>query len=519
MNNELFEVESSKPFSESLIWSLNRHFYEKQGMNAWQSGAVPHQLTSSSYVGKTYASLIFAFLKDLANQGKTKEKVYILELGAGHGRLTFHILKHLNRLINRSEKTLPKYTYIISDIVEENLSFFLNHSQFQEYLESGQVDVAYFDAVKDKELHLRYSKQIISQNTLQQPIIALANYFFDSLPTDLFYCKDQSLFHCKLSLQSYRDPSNLDEADLLKNLKLTYFNEIVEVPFYEDHSYNDQLDFYRKSIEDAYVFFPHIGMNCIKNLCKLSSSGALFLSMDKGFHELVDIDHVKRPDMVTHGSMSFWVNYHAIAQHCIDYGGVPFLPTFSNFDVELACLFFSSDSSKFIQTINAYHQVVDEFGPDDFNSLKKSTYQKINSIGLRELLALIRLSAYDSTFFITILPRLKQLAKQISFNERKRIEQSLHQIWYMYFYIGESYDLAFEIGGLLYALGFYSKALVYFEHSIEQYGNTADVYYNKALCFYQLRQDDSFIDTLKEGQNAFPNFEKFKQLSELDLEA
>ena len=82
MSSEPYLVESVKPFSESLIWQLNRDFYQEQGIKAWSEGTVPHNLTSNSRVGKTYAELILAFLKDLAFKGQSEETVYILELGA-----------------------------------------------------------------------------------------------------------------------------------------------------------------------------------------------------------------------------------------------------------------------------------------------------------------------------------------------------------------------------------------------------------------------------------------------------
>lgn len=97
MKNESFEIEATTPFSESSIWQLNRDYYQREGIAAWQDGTVPHNLTSNSQVGKTYAELILGLLRDLSFQNKTTEVVYLLELGTGHGRLAYHILKHLEK--------------------------------------------------------------------------------------------------------------------------------------------------------------------------------------------------------------------------------------------------------------------------------------------------------------------------------------------------------------------------------------------------------------------------------------
>ena len=121
-------------------------------------------------------------------------------------------------------------------------------------------------------------------------------------------------------------------------------------------------------------------------------------------------------------------------------------------------------------------------------------------MSLKELIAMLRMSAYDSTMFKNFLPRLKQLITRISFAERNRLAQTMHQTWNMYFTLNESFDLAYEIGGILYDLGFFREALEYFQYSINLFGHTADVYYNQALCYYQLREDSLFLKTLTEAK-------------------
>lgn len=109
-------------------------------------------------VGKTYAELILGFLKDLAAKGQLLDTVYILELGAGHGRLAFHILQHLEKLIALSDERIPPYCYILSDIVENNLNFFQRHPQLQHFIKKGILDFAYYDAIGGKEIHLRHAE-------------------------------------------------------------------------------------------------------------------------------------------------------------------------------------------------------------------------------------------------------------------------------------------------------------------------------------------------------------------------
>lgn len=517
MKVENFEIESRTPFSESLIWKLNRDFYQQSGITAWSDDIVPHHMTSNSKVGKTYAELIFAFLKDLASKGKSKEVVYILELGAGHGRLAFHILKHLQNLRQASREETPEYCYVLTDIVEDNLSFFQDHLQFQYYLQQGLLDLSYFDASESKELYLRYAKKTISPKDLNQPILAIANYFFDSIPNELFFIQNDIISACSVAIHSKEDPEGMNTEKLIKNMEFSYFKSATDLPIYEEPLLNSILEEYRSLFSDTYLFFPEKAMKCLHNLKEFSKAGLVLLTMDKGFHELHNLKDKKEPDIVKHGSISLWVNYHALSAYCTKQGGKALFPISSNFHLEIGCLLFLPESETYHQTDAAYQEFVNDFGPDDFNSIKKMAYFNVAKLQLKELIALYRLSAYDSTFFIKLLPRLKQVYRALSFNERRRLAQAMDAVWDMYFNINEPFDLAYEIGGISYDLGYYTEALAYFQRSIALFGKKADIYYNQALCYYQLRQDQLFLNTLNEGKKAFPDFEQFKKLEGLDM--
>ena len=519
MEHPNYEVDPDKPFAESLIWQLNRDYYLKMGMAAWKDGPVPHHLTSNSLVGKTYAELIFGFLKDLAHRGYTKEKVYILELGAGHGRLAFHILKHLERLIDYHQSALPPFCYVLSDFVEENLNFFYQHAQFQKYYEEGLLDVAYFDAMHSDAIQLRRSKMEIVPGSLQQPILGIANYFFDSIPSDLFYLKNTKMFACSVSVGTAENPDGMDEAMLLQKMELAFQNEPVQSPPYKDAVLNNMLENYRQLVFDTYLFFPRAGLQCLANLHKFSKKGLMVLSMDKGFHEIYDLENVGKPDIVTHGSMSIWVNFHAFKVFCEQQGGTAYFPVSATSHSQVCCLLFLPGSEQYHEINTAYQRFVNDFGPDDFNGLKKLTYRNIAGMNLTELISVLRLSGYDSTMFANVLPQIKQVSRRITFHNRKRLAETMHQTWEMYFSLNESLDLAYEMGGIFYDLGFYTEALNYFQHSVSIYGNQPDVYYNRALCYYQLREDALFLQTVDEAKAAFPAFDKFRHLDSLDLGA
>ena len=519
MDRQTYTLETYKLFSESLIWQINRDYYEQLGLEAWRRGVVPHHMTSNARVGKTYAELIIGFLKDLVSQGSAEEIVYIIELGAGHGRLGYHILKYLDHLTEAMEIQLPPYCYILSDVVEKDLDFFKNHPQLQDYYQQGKLDYAYFDAVETDEIYLRYADKTISKKELNQPIIAIANYFFDSIPTDAFLLQEDEIASCSIALDCKIDPSGVDASALIENLELSYRNEIVKDSFYNDPILNEILEEYKTKGLNTHLFLPVTAIRCLQNLAQLSDKGLMVITMDKGFHELRHLDSRAQPEVISHGSFSLWVNYHALESYCSKMGGRSLFPSSSTFHMETACLLLLPKEEKYLNTYAAYELGVNDFGPDDFNTIKKMAFANVDNLKLIDLIAVFRMSAYDSNVFFKFLNRLKELTKSITHEERERLGQVLRQIGHYYFNIGEPQDMGYALGGLFYDLGYYEDALVHLQYSENHFGPQVDTYYNRILAYYQLRMDAEFLSTLRKAKEQFPNDSQLAVLDKLDLGA
>lgn len=517
MAQQSFPIESHRPFHQSALWQMNADYYHQQGVDAWRKGEVPHHLTSNSMVGRTYAELILGYLKDIAAQGNTVDIVYIIELGAGHGRLAYHILRHLDRLIELSTGALPPYCYVLTDIVTDNLNFFLNHPQLKEYIKNGKITVAYYDMTCTDHLHLHPHNIHIKTGDLNQSIIVLANYLFDSIPTDVFQVKAGKIYECEIALSSKMDATKLSLAIQLSQLNLDYKKTRVQQPHYAEDMYNRILDIYTDTLENSYVFFPNVSIDALQRLRTFSNRDMLLISLDKGKHDIRELDNHGPPNIVKHGSCSIWVNFHAIASACTLQGGIAHLPTFATNYLTCAALVYTTEPQNYPEVNSSYQRYVEAFGPDDFNTFKRLSYDTLESLSNKDLIALLRLSYYDSTIFIQYLPQLRRNAVDITYLERNRLVQTMDQVWENYFTLNETYDLAFEIAGFLYDLGDYESALVYYERSIHIYGFTAAVYYNQAMAYYQLKSDNLFLSTIDRGKNAFPDYKRFAELEELSL--
>jgi SAM-dependent MidA family methyltransferase len=517
MNTEYITLESNILFADSKIWDLNRSYYHEAGLSAWSDGVVPHNITSNAYVGKTYAAMILGFLKDLKVSATEDQKVYIIELGAGHGRLGYHILQHLEDLMALESEVLPAYCYVLTDIVESNLSFFEEHPQLEPFFLSGKLDVAYYDGVLSNEVHLRKSKTTIQKGQLYYPLIAIANYFFDSLPNDLFYINNGNALPCTITLETYLDVEKESAADVLQSLKST----ILQGNENQIHAHNlythRLLEEYTTLLHDTYVLSPRLSIQCIETLRHYSAQGIMLLTIDKGVTELGELQGKTEPQIIHHGSFSIYVNFDAIARYATYVQGKSFFAMSTDSTLQLGCLLLLSNADKYHETYKAYTQNVTGFGPDDFNGMKKMVYRLVNELTLKEIFLSLKMGLYDSNLFLQLLPIIKKKLATLSIEDSKMLIKSLQLVEKYYFDIKEPISVSYEIAGIFYDLGFHKEALEVYEQLSMDFGEAADVYYNRILCYYQLRMDDRFSATLIEARRAFPAFDKFDALDKIDL--
>lgn len=509
-------LEEATRFSRSQLWQLQRDYFNAAGIDAWRSGEVPHYLTSNPVVGKTYAELVLAFLRDLSLRGQQTETVYLLELGAGHGRLCYHFFKHFEKYYEQSAIPLPPFCYVLSDFTETNLVFWREHPRLQPYLNRGWLDFALFDVETDSELSLQYAGVTLPAQSLAQPLVIIANYFFDTIPQELFLIEDGTISNVLLRLTSEKDPSALETAALIEALQLEYSYEAVRTPMYPDEPIlNNLLEGYRSRFEHTHLLFPDTGIRCLERLRRISRQGLVLLSADKGEHHLSNLDHHAVPQLSTHGSFSLTVNYHALQQYCAGQGGLTFFSRHQQANLDLGCLLFLADAGSYCDTSQAYERFVNDYGPDDYFSLKKLIEPHFDSLTCRDIISVIRLSGYDARIFRQMLTRLFEILSEISENERLNLLMVIPRIWDTYYPLGELEDLADDLGNLLMALAFYQEAVLFFEKSVMIYGQDASMLYKMALCHCMLGDFSTAAPMIEELKGFDPENEALFSLIEI----
>lgn len=492
MQNDDIIMEESMPFSACMLWHLQKQYFQQQGITAWQAGEVPHYVTSNPFIAKAYAETVFAFMRDRQRlQPNNTEKLYLLELGAGSGRLAYHLLTHLQALCDEAAFKVPRFTYILSDVVQANIAFYKDHYKLRPFEVAGLLDYACFDAAKDDIIVLQASGKVLTKQSLQSPVFVIANYFFDSIPQDLFYIEDRRLNLVQTSVGLPADAAHLPAAELLQRAKVQHTTSAVaSADCYTGAGFEALLEYYKQHLQRTWLLFPYTGIQCLQRIGQLSARGFVLLTADKGTHDINKLDHCECPSIIKHGSFSLSVNYHAIAGYFKQQGAIALFAKHRYQSINTGCLLAVPKPGDYKELQNAYNKEVLHFGPDDFFSIKKHAERNISDMRLWQLAAYIRLTGYDANFFKQCIPALLKLLPGADTEDIADMQLLIQQVWNMYYPIGEEQDLAFDMGLLLYQMSQYSDALTFFNLSLYASPPTASVYYNMAACYFKLEDDE-----------------------------
>lgn len=491
-----YVLEERQAFSRSLLWDIQRNYYSRRGADAWRSGEVPHYVTSNPTMAQACAETVFAFYQDRQRLQtppvpSQTDALAICELGAGSGRFAFHFLRHLLALCADHAVPPSAFLYVLTDFTQTNLDAWRGHARFQDWFASGLLDVALFDVNQSDALHLQISGAVISRGALHQPLVVLANYVFDGVPQDLLYFKDGVAHHALVSLATPEKPDQLDATALLSQLHIDCEYQVCGPQFYAEPALQAELEHYGRCIVapgGAHVLFPASGLRCLARLQALSQAGMLLLSADKGDCQLAEVVYATAPGLVVHGSFSFNVNYHAFAGWCEALGGLALLPQKSHESIAVIGLLLLENAEEHAGTRRAYRQHIGGFGPDGFYTVSRCLSRQATAMNAGEIFATMRFNRNDAYQLAQLIPRIVELVPALSKAQVVELKQLLHDCWQAYFPMGEESDLAFDIGGLFYALDDFPAALQFFEYTRNIYGSHTGTLFNMAACHDQMGQ-------------------------------
>ena len=515
-------LEKDQRLSQSLIWALQRRFFEQEGVKAWSKHTIPHNITNNPFIAQAYSHVVFAFFRDCqAAKGKYfpapdhSQPMYIIEFGAGTGRFAYYFLRDFAERLEQSVLKGTPFKYILTDFNESNLKFWQAHPKLTPFVEQGLLDFALFDSEKDCELTLHHSKEKLAPGTLKNPLVCLANYFFDSIPQDAFYIEDGKLHESLMTLYSTKPDPDKNDPELLNHLNI-YGDEkpVTALDYYDDPLCNEVLECYQQNLNDAYILFPTAAIQCIRTFSEIAQGRVLFLSGDKGDSREQDLLRRNRPKVNRHGSISFMVNYHAIGQYVEKMGGQALSISHRHRSLNVGAFLLGKHPKQYIETRQAYRENIEQKSPDDFYSIKKIIDAHTDA-GIRELMAWMRMSGYNHSIFSHCVPRLSELVQKAPSFINRDLREIINNVWESYYPIGEPEDLANDIAIVLSAMFRYEEALSYLQHTLQDYGATATTFYNMAMCYYGMEDADAALEYVNKALEQNPELKEALSLKKV----
>ncbi len=500
-------LEEDARLSESMLWSLQRRFYHQEGVEAWRRGLVPHYVTSNPFIAHSFAVVALGFLRDCAAAGEAARPIPIVELGAGSGRFGYHFIIELNRLLNQRPSSGISFKYILTDYAERNLDFWRTHPLLAPLRAAGQLDQARFDATRDTELKLEGSGEVLSSANADRPLIVFANYFFDSIPEDMFYVDGGQLYESRVSVLTHEGTPPPDERDrdALDKIGVGWRRRLAEP--YDDPRFNKILDEYRRQLTASALPFPTTAMRVVERVRGWSSGRALFASADKGYVQLDALVGAVEPPLDVHGSFSMMVNYHALGRFVVESGGAALFQSQRSDALTVAAFVFGGAA---VETARAYDAAVEQFGPDAFHAIKRLASRHYDDLTFEEWSSLMRLARWDARIFVESAAAVTKLVEKCTRGEVLELARVVARVWAGYFPIGEEDDIAFCLGSVLFKIAHYHEAIELFSHSLRLYGDNPATHYNAGICHYKLRQFEPALVHLEHALALDPALEQAK---------
>nr|WP_309693205.1 hypothetical protein [Armatimonas sp.] len=313
-------LDRDKPLSQCLIWPLIEKFYGESGPEAWAQ--TPYYPTSNAFIADTYAELTLAFLRDRLPELRRDEPIYCVELASGLGAFALLFWRALER--KRAEDSALAaldLRYVLTDFTEKNLEHWWADPQLRAEIERGVLDSALYWPERDTQITLRKSGAVLSTETLANPLIVIANYFFDSIRHDFFQAESGTLREALPII--WRDYGHANLPPRLDQLHFTdAYRDIDTQRYYAQPRWNAVLEHYRTTLSEASFLFPIGALAVLDRLWSLTKGRFFLLAADKGFHtEVAMHGHYATPYTPHTGSFSYAVNFHALARYVDNLGG------------------------------------------------------------------------------------------------------------------------------------------------------------------------------------------------------
>lgn len=489
----------ARRLSESAIWDHQRQFYDRSAAGIWGTATVPHGITSNPRIANTYARLAVSFLNAVkAGPGADEADIpHIVEFGGGAGRFGYLFVKALRELAPRL-----RFRYVLTDFSADRVASWAAHPSYRPLIDEGLIDFAVLDADRLGPLELVVSGRTLTPGSLRGPVLGIANYVFDTLRHDAYAIRSGELLETRIRLGDDAVPGGEPLTDIGWET-----SPCGSVP--EDLA--QVLEHYRETLDDTAVLVPVGGLRCLEFLADLTSGATCTLVADKGHRTTVELCSHEAPSVVFHGSgFSLMVNFDFLARYVQQRGGVAILPREPARSLVVAA-FVQGDLDDPVQFDSWVQDQLVDIGPDNYFAFR-GLLGAGAALSIETMLASLRLSRFDPSLLIELLPGLLDVLPTVPDSMRGEIGRVLLRVWDNYFPIGEPIDVALCIGLGFSAMERFPQAVDFLELSVKEHPESAPAAFTMAVARRGLRDLQAAMEWVSKALELEPGFSQARVL-------
>lgn len=498
-------LEDQQRFSKSVLYAIQKSYYDRKGPAAWHSGEVPHYATCNTYIAQSYADVTMAYLRELSANGKldAKEPVYIVELAAGVGAFAAYFLHKLGELLRESSLHTLEVRYVMTDFTQTNLTVWSRHPHLRRFVEQGVLGFGTFDVDAHDRVELMSGGTLVPGGC-KNPIVVFANYAFDTFRQDIFRVQEGKLHEVRVTTRAPgAGPVDLADPSLLAKLRTQYTHRpIDERSFYDVPAYNKLLATYRHVFAEATFTVPIAGLDALERLFALSGGRGMLLSSDKGFTQLDELFQANPEAMQLHtGCFSMMVNYHAVGE-CITHDGGVYASTTRLMNLKTAMCIKGGGRDDFADTLSMFRRRIEEFGPGDYFELFQKERDADKTI--QQFLVLLRLSGHDPGVLLSHANQIRTKCKGLPEHLLVELRLALDRTWSQWY--ASPQNLPFELGRIMLALGRPVEGARFNQIAIEFFGEIPAALLNMGICYYYAEDPGQALRCFERAKQVNPDF-------------
>jgi tetratricopeptide (TPR) repeat protein len=519
-------LEKDVRLSKSLLWKMQEEYFDLNGIEAWKS-SVPFFITSNTIIADTYAELVLSYLRDCRPTLNVDEPVYILEMAAGSGRLAYLLLRALEKKRTYFEELAEvKIQYIMTDFSHKIVDFWQGSESLKPFVDQGLLDFAIYRGDEYDSLKLLNSGLTLTNHQVKNPLIAIGNYYFDTIRHDTFRIQDGRLQEGLMTSIRNMDGVAPGSPVELSQIDHAYqYRDVRSPDYYQNPKLDKILGYYPQHFAKGHLIFPIGALNCVQNLQKLSNNNLVLISSDKGYTEAEFVAHDKGPYYASHGSFSYLVNYDAVCKYFEYEGGVAFRS--SNSEVMFNTIMTVMGPAENLKLANTRYSFAEKVERRRMlsayctavNRLADQTYDDPRQ-GIDTFIEVMRMTMCDPMLFCRFAQNHLMYLPVSSIFQRHEVIQIIKAVQDNFYYFPGERDLPFWIGMVLWGIDLPQEAVPYFHKNLECYGDEAVVHCVLGKCYQELGQLETALHHYKAclALDPYTQFPKFSPEMVAELE-